>query len=431
MTEKIKLLMIGDIPLVQSGVGLQLKYTIDHLAKTGKYKITVFGGAIKHPSYQPFKVKEWGEDTLVIPVDGYGNPSLIRQAIDFEKPDAIFIITDPRYYSWLFEMSDEIKQQCPVVYWNLWDNADDLTWPKYNSLFYNTVDALPCINKLTYNFLSKNGWADKASYVPHGIPEDDFKILDKEERVKAKIRHLGADSKDKFVGFYNSRNALRKRTGTLMMAWREFLMGIPEEERDNCVLTMKTPPHDPEGQDLFALIRDIPDLKGRVAIVDNKFPNSIMCEFYNMADFTFSLSSEEGFGLSILESLYCGTPVICTKTGGMQDQVIDEETGEVFGFALEPDARILLGSQSTPYIWSDCVSHIKAGEHIRKMYDMWKDETVDHKEYFAGQKARDSVLKRFGLKDMQEKLEGVILDTIEKFNNKKAEQSGKLRLVEV
>ena len=428
--KKLKLVMIGDIPLVQSGVGLQLKYAIDGLVKSGKYQIIVLGGAIKHPSYNPFKIKEWGDDVLVIPVNGYGDPGIIRQILDFEKPDAIFCITDPRYYVWLFDMIDEVHQQCPLIYWNLWDNADEITWPKYNKSYYDACDSLPAINKLTYKFLKENGWADKTRYIPHGIPADDFKILPKEEVARAKRAHFGEGSENKFVAFYNSRNALRKRTGTLMMAWRHFLLSIPESERDNCVLAMKTPPKDPEGQDLFAIIKDIPDLKNRVAIVDNKFPNNIMCEFYNVSDVTLSLSSEEGFGLSILESLYCGTPVICTKTGGMQDQVIDEETGEEFGFALEPDARILLGSQATPYIWSDCVNHEKAGRHILKIYEDWKNG--NHKEKYAGQRARDSVLRRFSLEKMQAEIESVIVETIEKFEKIKKEKSaGKVRLLEI
>lgn len=420
--------MIGDIPLAASGVGIQMKYIIDHLVKTGEYKITVFGGATKHPDYKPIRVQEWGEDVTIIPVDGYGNPDLLRQALDFEKPDAIWIVTDPRYYVWLFQMADEIHQQCPIIYWNIWDNADEVTWPKYNSPYYDACDALPAINKLTHKFLNENGWKDRAYYVPHGVPKDDFKILDEKERERCKIKHLGEERKDFFVGFYNSRNALRKRTGTVIMSWREFLLSLPEEERDKCVLCMKTPPHDPEGQNLHTIIRDIPDLKGRIAIVDGKFPNSVMGEFYNIADFTISLSSEEGFGLCVLESLMCGTPVICTKTGGMQDQIIDDETGDEFGFCLEPDARSLIGSQSTAYIWSDHVSIEKASQAISKIYSR-RQEHSDHKNFWAGGRARESMLRRFSIEQMQEKMKKVIDETIEKFQSQKENQSIFLKVV--
>lgn len=428
MTNKYKLLMISDIPVAHSGVGTQTKYIIDHLVKTGKYKITVFGGAIKHEKYDPIRLVEWGEDVLIVPVDGYGNKDLVRQALDIEKVDAIWIMTDPRFYTWLFQMSDEIHQVAPLIYWTLWDNADEETWPKYNKPYYDACDKLACINKLTYQFLCDNGWKDKTCYIPHGVPEDDFKIFNQEQVAKARLAHLGAEHKDAFIVFYNSRNAMRKRTGTVMIAYKRFLQKLPKEEQEKCVLTMKTPPKDREGQDLFTIIRDL-GLKDRVAITDGKFPNNVMAEFYNIADMTISLSSEEGFGLSILESLMCGTPVVCSRTGGMQDQVLDLETGEEFGFCLKPDARSLIGSQTTPYIWSDYVDPEKAADAI---YEIWKrkKEHGDHKEYFAGEKARASMLKRFSLHEMQTSMEKLIEDSILEFRVKKGADR-QLRMIEL
>jgi glycosyltransferase involved in cell wall biosynthesis len=40
-----------------------------------------------------------------------------------------------------------------------------------------------------------------------------------------------------------------------------------------------------------------------------------------LADATILTSSNEGFGLSIAESIMCGTPVIVNVTGGLQDQI--------------------------------------------------------------------------------------------------------------
>ena len=39
---------------------------------------------------------------LMYPVNDYGNPDLLRQIIKLEKPDAIMLVTDPRYFIWLF-----------------------------------------------------------------------------------------------------------------------------------------------------------------------------------------------------------------------------------------------------------------------------------------------------------------------------------------
>ena len=78
MIEKKKILIIADSPLVPSGVGTQTKYMIESLIKTGKYKFLCLAGAIKHRDYRVRKVEPWFDDWLIMPVDGYGNPDIIR-----------------------------------------------------------------------------------------------------------------------------------------------------------------------------------------------------------------------------------------------------------------------------------------------------------------------------------------------------------------
>ena len=117
--------------------------------------------------------KETGlEDSNIVlyPTDGYGNPDLVRQMIKMEKPDAIFIITDPRYFEWLFNMESEIRKELPIVYLNIWD---DYPAPLYNKAFYESCDALLAISKQTKN-INEIVLGDKAKdkiikYIPHGL----------------------------------------------------------------------------------------------------------------------------------------------------------------------------------------------------------------------------------------------------------------------
>ena len=51
-----------------------------------------------------------------------------------------------------------------------------------------------------------------------------------------------------------------------------------------------------------------------------------MSLLYNCADVTILLSSAEGWGLSLTESLLTGTPIIANVTGGMQDQMRFKDT---------------------------------------------------------------------------------------------------------
>ena len=66
---------------------------------------------------------------FLYPTDGYGDINILRSIIDLEKPDALFFITDPRYYKWLFEAENEFRTKIPFIYLNIWD---DIPAPRVN-----------------------------------------------------------------------------------------------------------------------------------------------------------------------------------------------------------------------------------------------------------------------------------------------------------
>ncbi len=82
------------MPFSPSGVGTQTKYMIEALLDTGKYQVISFGGAIKHPSYNPIKTDQYGEDWIIYPVDGYGNPEMVRSILRQEKPDILWFMAN-------------------------------------------------------------------------------------------------------------------------------------------------------------------------------------------------------------------------------------------------------------------------------------------------------------------------------------------------
>lgn len=417
--------MSGDTILNPSGVSTQLRYLVEHLVKTGKFKIFLLGAALKHDSMNPVRIQEYGDDVLLIPTLSYAPLDLLRQLIDMEKPDALFIFTDPRFYMHIFQNEAEIRNNLPLIYDTIWDNADEVTFPSFNEPYYQSCDFLGCINKATYNMMSyysDKSIKERARYIPHGVPKGDYKILDLPGKAY-KLKHLGAGSANTFVMFYNSRNALRKRTNNAIMAFKHFLDNNPGVDAK---FVLHCSPFDPEGSNLITLVEHL-GIKEKIAFNINKIPNEIMCEFYNMADCTIQLSSEEGFGLAILESLMCGTPVICSRTGGMQDQAIDSETGEEFGFCIKPVARSLIGSQATPWVYSDHVSIEDAADAIQKIYDEFKNG--NHKRKYAGERARASMLRRFDLETVCKQWEEAIVETIEKFKEK--QQNKQYRCLEI
>ena len=153
--ERKKILLICDDIRVHSGVATVAKEMVLHTAQ--HFNWVQLAGAIKHPDKgRKFDLssdtnKSSGLDdssVMLYPVDGYGNPDLLREIIKLEKPDALFIITDPRYFTWLFQIENEIRKKIPIIYLNIWD---DYPAPLYNKAYYESCDALLAISKQTKN----------------------------------------------------------------------------------------------------------------------------------------------------------------------------------------------------------------------------------------------------------------------------------------
>ena len=114
MTTKKKILVLSDHALSTSGVGIQTRHLIEGLLSKypGEWTFRQFGAAMKHSEYNTVVVNE---DFIIKPIDGFGNPDLIRMTLATECPDILLIFTDPRFFTWLWEMEDEIHQVCPIA----------------------------------------------------------------------------------------------------------------------------------------------------------------------------------------------------------------------------------------------------------------------------------------------------------------------------
>ena len=178
--KKIKILTISDHPLSPSGVGIQTKYFIVELMKTGRFSFVSLGGAIKHENYEPIKVKEFGDDWVIYPVDGYGNPDIIRSTLRTQKPDIVWFMTDPRFFPWLWQMENEIRGLCPMVYYHVWDN---FPYPTFNKVWYDSTDVVATISKVTSDIVQNVAPDVEEHYVPHSSPKELFLKLP-DENIK-------------------------------------------------------------------------------------------------------------------------------------------------------------------------------------------------------------------------------------------------------
>jgi glycosyltransferase involved in cell wall biosynthesis len=361
MSKKMKILTLSDHPLSPSGVGTQTRYIIEGLLKTGKYQFLSFGGAIKHNKYEPQRTEEWGDDWLIWPVDGYGTQDQLRAIIHQQRPDMLWFMTDPRFYGWLWQIENEVRAQMPMVYYHVWDNYP---YPTFNKINYSSNDHIACISKVTYDIVKTVAPGVDVSYIPHAVDTEIFKSHPDED-----IKQFRADKlkghQDKFLLFWNNRNARRKQSGSLIFWFNDFLNKVG---RDKATLIMHTDPKDVHGQDLEAIIHELGMSDGEVLFSKEKVDAANLAIVYNMVDCTINISDAEGFGLSTLESMACGTPIIATITGGLQDQLTDGE--DWYGIGIEPASKAIIGSQEVPWIYEDRLNGNDVVDALVKMYEL-------------------------------------------------------------
>ena len=383
-----KIVTLGDHCLTPSGVGIQTRYMIEGLLKTGNYQFRCLGGAIKHQDYRPQKVEEYGDDWIIFPIDGYGDENLVRELLDEEKPDAIWFMTDARFYGFLFNMSDEIRDRGVPMLWNsIWDNYPV---PDFNKPFYQSCDFVGCISKLTHDIVCQLGMEDSSGYIPHAVDADIYKPIEESKLPAVRSECLNEHS-DKFVVLSVGRNARRKMTSDIIKTFKLFL---DEVGQDKAFLLLHCDPHDPEGANLIEVVKMLGLTPDQVAFSNSRLPPEEMAKLYGMADVTINISNNEGFGLCVLSALSCGTLTIINRTGGLQDQNIDDE-GNVFGVRIEPATKSLTGSQQIPYIFDDRCSDEDVVAALKTVYDMGHEERQK-----LGLKARAWTEKRFNMKDM-------------------------------
>ena len=413
-----KILLICDDIRVHSGIATVAKEIVLHTAQ--HFNWVQIAGAIKHPDkgkifdLSPTTNQGTGltdSSVFLYPVDGYGNIELVRQIIKRENPDALMLITDPRYFMWLFNAEGEIRKNIPIMYLNIWD---DYPAPLYNRAFYESCDLLMGISKQTVN-INKIVLGDKAKgkvikYLPHGLNHKIYRPLETTEELnkveKMKMDLFGKDEVD-FVLFFNSRNIRRKQIPDTMWAFRMFLDGLPKEKADKCRLLLHTELVHEAGTDL-PVVKEL--------LFDDKYPDAVVFDtkkwstedlnvLYNMSDCQILLTCNEGWGLTLTEAMLAGNPIIANVTGGMQDQMrfIDEDekwftpspkipsnhTGKYkkhgeWAFPVYPACRSIQGSPVTPYIWDDRCKPEDAADRIREVYDLGREKRKE-----LGAKARE------------------------------------------
>ncbi len=409
--QRKKILILSDDIRTTSGIATMTREIV--LGTCHHFNWVNLGATIKHPDEG--KRIDLSDDSnkfngitdasvFLYPSSGYGTIERVRELLKIEKPDAIMLFTDPRYWEWLWVHEREIRSQVPILYLNIWDS---LPYPIYNRGYYDSCDLLMAISKQTENInrvvLGEKAKNKVITYVPHGINEDVFFPIDENHEKWNELqqfkKQLFKDKEYEFTLMFNSRNIRRKSFPDTLLAWKLFVDGLPEDKKDKVAFIAHTQPVDENGTDLNAVIEMIWGTTPPNVFITglNRFVPEQMNLLYNCSDAGILISSNEGWGLSLTEAMMCGKPIIANVTGGMQDQMrFEDENGnwiqftEEFGsnhfgkykkcgewaFPVFPTNMSLIGSVPTPYIFDDRADFRDTAKQIEVLYNLSKEERI-------------------------------------------------------
>lgn len=397
------ILLLGDDLRFHSGIATMSREIV--VGTANHFNWVCLGALSKHPEEgKTFDLSQSINEALkindanvkLIANTGYGDAAKIRQIMQTYHIDGVMMFTDPRYWTWLFDIEREIRSKVPLMYLNIWDNYPA---PMYNRNYYESCDLLMAISKQTNNInkivLGESVKDKVLTYVPHGINEETFFPIAKDSAQYQKVLDFKKELKvsDKqFIVTWNSRNIHRKRPSDMILAYKEFCDKIGKEAASKCVLVMHTVSVDNNGTDLDTTIKAFCDPSYvDVRITNKSYSSEQMNYFYNMSDVTALISSNEGWGLSLTEAMMSGKMIIANVTGGMQDQLrFEDENGNwinftsefpsnhrgtynkcgVWGVPVFPSNISVMGSVPTPYIYDDRVSIEDVRDAILHVYNL-------------------------------------------------------------
>ena len=404
--KKKKILLLSDDLRMHSGIGTMSREFV--LGTIDKYDWVQLGAAVKHPDHgkcldiSQEVQKETNVSDAYLKIycnSGYGDAPLLNQILQIEKPDAVLHFTDPRFWEWLYQVENQLRQHIPLMYYNIWD---DLPYPHWNESYYESCDLLMNISRQTNNIVKnvlqkfpKPDWA--VQWVAHGVNEKAFYPITELESTWKEYNEWQSSFKNAnnvdFIVFWNNRNIRRKQPADVILAFSNFCDKLPKEKADRCALFMHTQISDDNGTDLQA-VKNALCPKYKVIFSDKSINQKTLNFYYNIADVTVNIASNEGFGISWCESLHAGTPIINNVTGGLQDGCrFEDENGDWIEFNTEfpsnhngtykihgnwvkpvfPSNRSIQGSPRTPYIFDDRCDFRDVANAIKEWYDMDKE----------------------------------------------------------
>lgn len=256
----------------------------------GEYK-EYFGGRVKE--YQ---------------VENYGSLSLYETILQEYDITATLFMGESRFMKPVFEAERILKEHGPLLWYYVHETD---SYPKLDKWKFETPDHIISASTVTQKMLDIGNHDN--TWVPHGVNTDLF--TPDGDSFKSELSLKEEDIAVLFVG----KNQQRKNIPHI---FQNFLQSKYRRIPSKYKIILRT---EPVGE--LNIPRYLKNRYGRCALdrvtFVNELPREEMPKLYRSADILVNPSCREGFGLTPLEAVACGTNAFVTLTGGMKDYAFD------------------------------------------------------------------------------------------------------------
>ena len=304
---------------------------------------------------------QW-DGITVLPAFGgsYSSPSL-QQHARHAQPDLVITLGD------VWVLDHNVLRELPVAHWLPADCRPMSTADR--GVAEAGGASLIAMSRFGQDRFREAGFGN-ALYVPHAVDFSTWQVPED----RAALREAAGIGPDTFVIGVNAANndAIRKAPSEMLLAFAKFLRSRPDSR-----LLLHTAVHCDGGQDLEFLAESL-GITDRITVVDQYRYNagliqpSDLADWYGMIDVLLAATYGEGFGLPIVESMACGTPVITTKCSSMEELNPDglHVDGEPFwngvhkGWWIRPSVAGMVAALEQSYEQRHDVDRVKLRESV-------------------------------------------------------------------
>jgi 1,2-diacylglycerol 3-alpha-glucosyltransferase len=239
-------------------------------------------------------------------------------------------------------------------------------------LLLNTVDAVVAPTEKTKSALSSYGVRKPIYTIPTGIDLNKFQQeLSIEEKLRIKSR-LGIKLEDKVIT-YIGRTAKEKNIDEIITLFKEVVSKLENAK----LLIVGAGPELDNLKDL--VIKE--GLANKVCFTGMVNPEEVY-KYYKISEVFVTASNSETQGLTYIEALSSGCPIVCKYDKCLENIILQGKNG----FAYK-----------TPWEFSDSIMKLLQNENLRENMSR---EAVKTAEEYSSTKFKDNILKAYYDLDM-------------------------------